>query len=473
MKFKKEFFGFSWAFADQFLQLASQLINLIIITSLFTPFDFGVFGIALIIIGIANNLFSLGFSAPLIQFDNHNKYYGTAWTLNIFVSVILFLVIYFNISTIINNYFTDYSPFIFELKLMLFTLLFTSFSNIGVIELYRERKINKLLIIRGAMELLKVILCLMLYKIYDNFLALIYSYVITSFVTMVLTYLIAPIKNNLNFKFDRFKKLYFFSVWIQLKNIGKVLVNYFDSTIVAALLNPNSLGILNRSITISKVPERIFNNINETYTYSFLSEFRDSHNITYNFLSNYILFKVFVLSNINFIFIIFGQDIIDLVFGQNWSQIFPILTILLISTSLNSIINLFYPLFRAHGLPKSEFKLYSLRVLIILIFSYPLIIKYGLIGAAYSQLFSVIFVIPITFKKCDKLVRGLQKLMYNLIFVWVSLAIFILYAGLIKTLNSNYTFLFFLIILYNTIGLAITNIFVLKIDGIKNLINKL
>ena len=265
MKFKKEFFGFSWAFADQFLQLASQLINLIIITSLFTPFDFGVFGIALIIIGIANNLFSLGFSAPLIQFDNHNKYYGTAWTLNIFVSVILFLVIYFNISAIINNYFTDYSPFIFELKLMLFTLLFTSFSNIGVIELYRERKINKLLIIRGAMELLKVILCLMLYKIYDNFLALIYSYVITSFVTMVLTYLIAPIKNSLNFKFDRFKKLYFFSVWIQLKNIGKVLVDYFDSTIVAALLNPNSLGILNRSITISKVPERIFNNINETF----------------------------------------------------------------------------------------------------------------------------------------------------------------------------------------------------------------
>ena len=71
----KEIKKISWIFYSQLLQIISQFVNIIFLTRLFDPNDFGVFAVGMIIISLVNQVFILGFSAPLIQFDNHNRYY--------------------------------------------------------------------------------------------------------------------------------------------------------------------------------------------------------------------------------------------------------------------------------------------------------------------------------------------------------------------------------------------------------------
>ena len=73
--------GSIWSFSMRITQVILEFTKLIIVAYIITPRDFGLLGIALLIISILETVFQMGFNLALIQKKSENKtLVECAWT---------------------------------------------------------------------------------------------------------------------------------------------------------------------------------------------------------------------------------------------------------------------------------------------------------------------------------------------------------------------------------------------------------
>ena len=465
VKSREEIKKIKWLILSQSTQILSQVINVVFLTRLFTPDDYGVFAIGMVIISVVNQIFILGFSAPLIQFDNHTRYYGTAWTFNLLITFIVTIILILVIPHALNYFFPLYAAYSKIFRLLTITVLISGLCNIGVIELYRERVINKLFFLRGFIELLKVIFVFVFFKFLEDYRALIYAFIVTAFIKLILSYTLAPIKSKFEFKKDLFYSLFNFSKWIQLKNITKVVTNQFNSLIVGGVMSPFYLGIFNRSLTISKVPEQLFLNVNEIYIYPLISKNKENLNFIKDSFIVLMAIVSIIVFNLVLLLNLFGEFVIGTILGSSWISIVKPLNILIISMAFNSILNSFFSFFRAKGYPKIEFKLFFIRAILLLIISYPLIKNYNLTGAAMSNLFSVLILIPICINQSKKIIGKYVNMLYILLLIQILTGIVFYFISIwYFSLFNSFTINFFLVLIgFNLISTGVMKLYYPKL----------
>lgn len=384
----------SWVFYSQILQLASQFVSIYFLTRLLSPHDYGVFATGMILVALVNQFFVLGFSAPLIQFDNHEKYYGTGWTINLLVAVFVTISLILLMPAIVSSFLPDYLTYVGLYQLISTNVFIMASNNIGVIELYRNSRMKELFFLRGFMEFVKVVLSILFYYIWSDYRALFYSYISVNILTLIMSYLIAPIRVRIEFRGQAFRELFNFSKWIQLKNITKLVINQFDSIVIASQFSPNSLGVYNRATAISKVPERLYQSVLEVYVYPLLSRCKNDWEAVSNIYRISLVMLLIFTSNLAVYFYIFGYQTVSFILGPVWVEIVPPLSVFMLTIVIKSVLSIFFPLLRALGYPKLEFKLALVQAFVLLLISYPFTKYYGMIGAAYSTLIAALGAIP-------------------------------------------------------------------------------
>jgi O-antigen/teichoic acid export membrane protein len=128
--------GVFWSFIERFGTQFILLITQIILARLLLPYDFGLIGMLTIFIAISQVFVDSGFGNALIQKKNTcNKDYSTVFICNIFISIVLYIILYFT-SPIISSFFEQK-----ELKYLLrYIGLVLFFNSIGVVQFARFKK---------------------------------------------------------------------------------------------------------------------------------------------------------------------------------------------------------------------------------------------------------------------------------------------------------------------------------------------
>lgn len=415
------FRGVSWAMFDQMLQFAAQIINIVVLTKLLGPHDIGIFAIVMVVISLVQQAFLLGFGSALIQEDYNDSYYYTAWTSNLILSLSLTILLIVSMPLVVQSFFPEYVQYLFYFKLMSLMILVNGTKNIGVVELYKTHKVKNLIVLGGLNKIFVVTLCIILYFKFGDFRALIYGYLLNAIMTVIITYLIAPIKVKFYFNIFNFKQIYSFGVWIQLKGITSSIASQLDSLIIGSLMNPSSLGYYNRSIMISKSQDVIITNLNNLFIYPYLSRIKRNTQLLQKLLEISYNFILIVSSSGLLIFLLHGEVITEFVLGDKWLPIVDPLKILLIS-SIFSLLGLsMVPFLRALGFPKNEFKYYLVKIIFLILLSYFLISKYGLVGGAVANLLANVISFPVLlYYLSKKITISIQKLLGTLIVTLIS-----------------------------------------------------
>ena len=87
--------GSIWSFSMRIIQVILEFTKLIIIAYIITPRDFGLLGIALLIISILETVFQMGFNLALIQKKEDIKaLVDSAWTFSIIRGFIIFIILF-------------------------------------------------------------------------------------------------------------------------------------------------------------------------------------------------------------------------------------------------------------------------------------------------------------------------------------------------------------------------------------------
>lgn len=415
----------SWAVFNQILQFVAQFANLIILSRILLPEDFAIFAIGAIIISLVMQVFAMGLSPALIQMDNHEKYYSTAWSSNMVVTFLISISLIVFFPLIINNFYSQYVEYIIYFQLLSISIIFTGLKNIGLVELYRSRNVKRLTIIRGFSAILQVIFTLIIFQFLPDFRALFFGFIFIAFFKLIISYLIAPNKSKFGFVLDDFKKLYSFGGWLQLKNLIQTIASEIDSLTVGALLMPISLGYYSRAITLSRTQEVIISNFSDLFTFPFLSRKKGSKNyFSQLFEINYHILLL-LIGSVSLIILSYGKQIINILLGELWISILPPLQLLIVSFGIGSLMISFFPFLRALGHTRIEFKLYLLKLVILTLLLYPIITFYGMLGAATANLIATIVTIPLFVYLTNKVIYIDIKNFIISVLIYISTGLFL------------------------------------------------
>ncbi|MDZ7836936.1 MAG: oligosaccharide flippase family protein [Actinomycetota bacterium] len=88
--------GTFWVFFIRIIDRLFKLVRLVILARLLSPNDFGIFGIALLVLSILESFTNTGYSQALIHKSEETRsYLNTAWTMGLIRGFVIAVAIFF------------------------------------------------------------------------------------------------------------------------------------------------------------------------------------------------------------------------------------------------------------------------------------------------------------------------------------------------------------------------------------------
>jgi len=170
-------------------------------------------GIALLTMSTLETFSQTGFQATLIQKkENIESYLNSTWTILILRGFVLFVILYF---------IAPYAPLFFNvpeampiIRVIGFSILLGSFSNIGVIYFYKELEFNKQFIYQFSATLADFVVAISAVLILRNVWPLVLGMLAGRIVGCLVSYLVHPYGPRLNLDIEKIKELFGFRKWI-------------------------------------------------------------------------------------------------------------------------------------------------------------------------------------------------------------------------------------------------------------------
>lgn len=317
-----------WALAGRFLPLLIYLATTVILARFLSPDDFGKVGVLSVFFVVANTLMDAGLGGSLVKEPHLTKLdCSTIQMFNIVVSHALYLIL-FIFSDFIEMYFNvDGLSSITKILCLIFVI-----NSWGVVPrslLTRDLKFKSLTIINVVAVLIaaviSVILAILDYGVYS----LVAYQIVNGIVSVVLSIIVSHYWISFKFSMSSFKKLIPFGAYTTLSTTIDTLYENMITFFFGKYLNMQQAGFLYQAKRIEEVPSHAIASTISTVAFPVLTKLR-ADKLKFAEECNSI-FKMVLLLTVPLLFTIsiFAEPIICLIFGEQWQQAAPYLSLLI------------------------------------------------------------------------------------------------------------------------------------------------
>jgi len=423
--------GSFWVLSLRIIDRVFQLARTVILARLLSPDDFGLFGIALLVLSALETFSESGFNNAIIQKKRNSQHYlDTAWTIGIIRGFLIAFII-FGISKPVAIFFgSPLSESI--LKIIGISIVFQSLSNIAVIYFQKELEFHKLFIYQFSGTIADVLITIVLAIILKNVWALIFGLLAGNLIRCILSYLIIKYRPRLRFEKEKVKELFKFGRWILISTILMFIITHGDDFFVGKVLGITMLGYYQMAYRISSIPSSEISRVVSQVSfpaYSKLQDEIDKLRGAYLKILRIITFISFPLSGLIFVL---APEFTVIFLGNKWVAIITSIQMLVIWGLIRSIGGTIGPIIEGIGKPKilSYFQAIQFTILVALI--YPLTIKMGIFGtsiavviSAFISNFALCFVL-ISIIRCSK-IQFFRELFYPAVVTGIFMGLIYLY----------------------------------------------
>lgn len=386
--------GTFWTLSENIIFALIGIIQLAITSRVLTPVDFGIYAIALFFSGLGRIAFSMGLGPALIQKKGDiSGYLNTAWSANLLVSVIATLILWIVTAPICIYYYHSPEAILPSIVILLSVILSAAI-NPAVIVLQKEIKLKKyflLFVLPKLVSFILVIACVYFFRTYWAFIiALLSEYLIRT----VYSFMLLPAKVKFYIDKVKFKELYAFGGWLQLKNVTQWLAGNLDVAIVGNLLGTIHLGYYNRTQQLSQYPRTFVEGVINNVAFPLYSKISGDAVHLNSVVNKIIDIVLLVLSLLAVIILLYAESIITIILGESWLEMSKPFKAIFIAYLMQTLLFSFNPLIRAYGFTKSELKFYLIKIAVMIVLLYPFTYMWGLYGAGLAILVAVLLVFP-------------------------------------------------------------------------------
>ena len=386
--------GISWMALLRGSMRGMTLVKVIILARILTPSQFGVYGIALLVLGFLEILTETGINVVLIQEEGKtDKYISTAWIVSIFRGILISLII-LALAPFIATFFD--SPKAFNLiRFASLIPLVRGFINPSIVKFQKELQFNKEFWFRSPLFLIDAIFAILLGILTRSEYSLIWGMLAAAVMEVTVSFFIVKPTPKIEFEIEKVKRVIGRGKWITFAGIFEYFFQHLDDIVVGKLLGTAPLGLYQQAYRVSTLPisevGEVFNKVTFP-TYTKISE--DKERLKKAFLKVTSIISLLVIPFGLFLFF-FAKEVVLILLGDKWLEAAGALKVLAAFGIIKAISNSAYSLFLSVKRQEIITLITLVGILGLAIPLVPLINKFGIVGAGYATIIGALVGIPI------------------------------------------------------------------------------
>ncbi|KKP40726.1 hypothetical protein A2130_04060 [Candidatus Woesebacteria bacterium GWC2_33_12] len=391
-----------WTGSLRIVTRGLTIIKTLILARILTPAQFGIFGIASLVLGFLETMTETGVNVILIQEKGDIKnYINTGWVVSIVRGFLISSLIIF-MSPFIITFFNSLES-LYSLRLISLIPIIRGFINPAVVSYQKNLKFNSEFKFRGSLILFEVVTTILFGLIMRSEIAFVLGMITSSFLEVVLSFAIISPRPRLEFNFKKLKILLSLGKWITFAKIFDYLFSHGDDIVVGKLLGVYPLGIYQQAYKISTLP---ITEISETFqkvTFPLYSKMVAENASIKKIYLKTLLTTSLIIIPFGIVLYLFPKEIVILILGNQWLSAAPVLQVLASFGVVKTIANSSFPLLLANKRQDLVMALTLIGIIGLGTTIYPLVNIYGLVGAGISTIIGSLVMIPPAFYWVRKL----------------------------------------------------------------------
>lgn len=385
-----------WLGASRIANRTLSLVRTVILARILAPHDFGLFGIALIVLSALQNFSQPGTGEALIQSQKSEKIYlDVAWTIKVIRGIVLAIIL-IAIAPIAAKFFKEPKT-TYLMYIVGASLIFGGFGNQGVIHFIKDLNFHKQFIYEFTSTITEFIVSIILVFILKDSFALAYGYLAGVIALSVTSYFMHSYRPRFVINISIAKELTKFGRWIWGYSMLDFLLNQGIGLFIGKVLGATLLGVYQMSLKLTGaiITEvgTIFSNVGFPL-YSKLQD--DKHKLCEAYSKSLKINSFFIIPLALFLFI-FAKEITNVLLGMKWNEAVPIIKIVVIYGALKSFSSINGAILKALGYPSIITKTQIMRLLCLIILVFHVSLKWRLTGVALLVTIVELFMVPIEF----------------------------------------------------------------------------
>lgn len=394
--FRQALGGVGWMGSLKWGTRALGYIRIAVLARVLTPVQFGVFGIASIVLSFLEVLTQSGINVFFIQREGKVKeYVNEAWLISIIRGILVSSILFFS-AKLISGFYS--SPEAYSLLALISVVpLIRGFLNPSIINYQKNLKFKKEFNLRMAIYFLESLVVVFVALTKRTASSFVWGMIMGVILELVLSF--ALFKPTPVFKFSllKLKKIARRGKWVTLAGIFRFAFEQGDDAVVGKVINTFSLGLYQAAYKISSLPLTEVTQVFGKVTFPIYVEIRgDKKRLKRAFIRTFAVISALVIP-FGLLMYLFPDVIVRIILGPNWLEASSVLKALAIFGVARALFFTTNPLFMA--VKKQEYVTITNAVsMVAMLFAIiPFIGRWGLMGAAYAGLLGIFVAAPFLF----------------------------------------------------------------------------
>lgn len=381
-----------WLSIGYIIQKALGLISFIILARLLKPADFGIVAIVLMLPKLIESATDTGFSAAIIQKEGDIKHYlDPIWTIGIIKSIII-LIITFITGPFVAKYFQTETTTL-AIQLGGIFIVIQNLSNIGETYLFKELDFKKIMIRNILKDATYIIVGICIVIIWKSYWALFFATMASYITQTISTYFLQSYRPKISFSFHKLKDLINYSKWIIGQGWLNRLYSFLETSIIARLTNPASLGLYGKAKNMASVIPGFIGPTIRMISFPAYSKIQNNTEKINEGLIKSLQIICFLLVPATALIIFGAEKIILILLNKDWIQMTSILQIMLIYYFFSTIAETANSIFNAVGHPEKQVKIDTLKTLVTIPLIFFLTSQFGIVGTGLALVTGILPVV--------------------------------------------------------------------------------
>lgn len=330
--------GIIWTSGEKLLTQLVQFILGIIIARLITPQEYGVLGIVLVFINVAQVFIDSGLGSALIYRNNLDKEdTQTTFSFNFIVSIGLCALLFVS-SPFVEDFFGLFGLSSY-LRIASLILVFNSFVIVPTCILKVKQNFKAISIANFTSTLISGIVGVWMAYGGHGVWALIIQHLLRSVLLMLFITVQCRWLPNFSFYRKSFEGLWKYSANLLTSHTLTKVVEEGVSFIIGKSLTPYNLGLFTRGLQFASLPNGIVGSVLSTVMFPAFSSCKEDKQLFYNTYRKSIIIQSIIIPPIYIGLAIISEPLIFLLLGEKWMDVVPVLQIFCFGKSFFSLAN--------------------------------------------------------------------------------------------------------------------------------------
>lgn len=331
--------GVVWSAIESFSLQGVQFLIGIVLARLLTPSDFGMIGMLTIFMSVSQTFIDCGFSSALIRQKNTTEQdYGTAFLLNLVISLIAFGIL-FGIAPFVANFY-DMPDLESVMRAISATLIINALFVVHKARLTRAVDFKT----QSKVTLTAAVLSggLGIYLAYNGFgvWSLVYQSICNSLLTLILITLLLKWFPRPGFHRESFNELFGFGSKILVASLISSIYSNLYNIVIGKRYSATDLGHFTRADQLGKFPSQNVAGIMSRVTLPILSQLQDDPARLRTVYEKYLKVTCFVVFPLMMGLAALAEPVVVLLLGDKWMPAVAMLQILCFGLMLDPICNI-------------------------------------------------------------------------------------------------------------------------------------